>query len=128
DGSLLALRIVERLPEDLRDRCRVDRMRYAPLELMRKYGECDAFIGMRLHGCILSMLAGTPALGLGYEEKTREIFHQLELDRYQVPFTAGLDAWLSGADRLFAEIDKIRASLGPSLERLAERAFRSLDY
>lgn len=128
DDSLIALRIVERLPEDLRARCRVDRMRYAPHELMRKYGECDAFIGMRLHGCILAMLGGTPAVGLGYEEKTREVFHQLELDRYQVPFTAGIDTWLSGADRLLAEIDTIRASLGLSLERLAERASRSLDY
>jgi colanic acid/amylovoran biosynthesis protein len=128
DDSLLGLRIVERLPEDLRHRCRVDRARYAPRELMHKYGKCDAFIGMRLHGCILSMLAGTPALGLGYEEKTREVFHQLELEPYQLPFTADLDAWLSGADRLLAEIDTIRASLSPSLDRIAGRAARSLDY
>ena len=128
DDSLLSIQIVERLPPALRQRCRVDRTRYAPRELMRIYGQCDAFIGMRLHGCILSILGGTPALGLGYEEKTQEVFHQLGLDRYQVPFTADLDVWLSGADRLLAEINKIRISLGESLDQLAARAAQSLDY
>jgi polysaccharide pyruvyl transferase WcaK-like protein/SAM-dependent methyltransferase len=128
DDSLLAVQIVERLPQALRDRCRVDQTRYAPRELMRLYGECDAFMGMRLHGCVLSMLAGTPAMGLGYEEKTQEVYHQLGLDPYQIPFTADLDDWLSGADRLLADIDTIRASLGASLDRLATRAARSLDY
>jgi polysaccharide pyruvyl transferase WcaK-like protein/SAM-dependent methyltransferase len=128
DDSLLGLRIVERLPKELRHRCRVDRMRYAPRELMQQYGQCDASIGMRLHGCILSMLAGTPALGLGYEEKTQEVFHQLGLDAYQVPFTADIEEWVSGADRLLADIDGVRASLGQSLDRLASRAARSLDY
>jgi colanic acid/amylovoran biosynthesis protein len=128
DDSLLGLRIVERLPQELHNRCRVDRTRYAPRELIGRYGQCDAFIGMRLHGCLLSMLAGTPALGLGYEEKTQQVFHQLGLDPYQVPFTADLDDWLSAADRLLADVDKIRNSLGASLDRLASRAALSVDH
>jgi colanic acid/amylovoran biosynthesis protein len=128
DDSLLAVEIVERLPQALRERCRVDRTRYAARELMQIYGQCDAFMGMRLHGCILSMLAGTPALGLGYEEKTQEVFHQLGLDPYQIQFDVDLDGWLNSADRLLDDINKIRASLGESLDRLAARAAQSLDY
>jgi SAM-dependent methyltransferase len=128
DDSLLAARIVEGLPHELRERCRVDRARYKPRELMRLYGECDAFIGMRLHGCILSMLAGTPALGLGYEQKTREVFRQLDLEPYQVRFESEVDDWLRSTERLLSDVEKIRAALPESLDRLASRAALNLDY
>ena len=127
DDSLLAVQIVEALPHELRERCRVDRARYNPRELMQLYGQCDAFIGMRLHGCILSMLAGTPALGLGYEQKTQEVFRQLDLEPYQVRFETELDDWLCSTERLLADIEKIRAALPASLDRLASRAALSLD-
>jgi colanic acid/amylovoran biosynthesis protein len=128
DDSLLAVQIVEALPHEFRERCRVDRARYNPRELMRLYGQCDAFIGMRLHGCILSMLAGTPALGLGYEQKTREVFRQLDLEPYQVRFETELDDWLCSAERMLADIGKIRATLPAALDRLASRAALNLDY
>jgi polysaccharide pyruvyl transferase WcaK-like protein len=38
----------------------------------------DAEIGMRLHGALLSMLGGTPAMAIAYEEKTPGIFASLD--------------------------------------------------
>ncbi len=94
DDSQIALQIRDRLPEDLQARCNIDRARYGPIELMKALGQCDAFIGMRLHACILAMLAGVPAMGLGYEDKTEEIFRQMGLESYQIPFTSDAQNWI----------------------------------
>jgi colanic acid/amylovoran biosynthesis protein len=128
DDSLLALKILERLPPALRDRCRLDRARYGPRDLIQAYGRCDAFIGMRLHGCILAMLGGTPAFGLGYEQKTEEIFRQLDLGAYQTRFDTDLDTWLTRIERFLQDAPTIRSQLAPSLDRVAARAALNLDY
>src|SRR5205807_1734099 len=86
----------------------------------------DAFIGMRLHGCLLSMLAGTPAMGLGYESKTQEIFGQLGLSSYQVDFESEKSSWVHCADRFLADIPSIRTELPLALDRLCERARANL--
>jgi colanic acid/amylovoran biosynthesis protein len=127
DDSELAVRIVEGLPPALQARCRVDRNRYGARALIRALGECDAYIGMRLHGCLLAMLGGTPAMGLGYETKTEEIFGQLGFSEYQVPFRADGAEWLAGAARFLAGWDGIRLALGPALDRLCLKARGSLD-
>jgi polysaccharide pyruvyl transferase WcaK-like protein len=127
DDSLLALQIVDRLPLELQSRCRVDRARYEPRRLMEVLGNCDAFIGMRLHGCILAMLAGTPAMGLGYEDKTAEIFRQLGLEPYQVNFQDEVETWLECAARFQSDLLEILARLPHSLDRLCRRAESSMD-
>jgi colanic acid/amylovoran biosynthesis protein len=128
DDSLLAQKIVERLPTELQNRCYIDRKRYGPRELIRAYGRCDAFIGMRLHGCILAMLAGTPAFGFGYEQKTEELFTQLGLATHQARFDANVDTWLDRTERFVQDIPKIQRQLAASLDRLAARATLNLDY
>jgi polysaccharide pyruvyl transferase WcaK-like protein len=127
DDSALALQIVARLRPDLQARCSVDRSRYIPTERIQAFGQCDAVISMRLHACILAMLGGTPAMGLGYEEKTREIFSQLNLEKYQVAFEAEGDAWLRQAERFIGNVEKIRVALPALLDRVCERAKLSLD-
>jgi polysaccharide pyruvyl transferase WcaK-like protein len=127
DDSLIALQVVGRLPPELGARCRVDRARYAPRQLIRALGRCDAFIGMRLHGCILAMLGGTPAMGLGYEPKTEGVFRQLGLEPYQVPFDTAGNSWLRCADRFLADLPEIRAGLPGKLDSLCGRAGMNLD-
>ena len=60
------------------------RAAYAPERLIQLYGQMDAYIGMRLHGAILAMLGGTPAMAIAYEEKTPGIFASLGLEAFQV--------------------------------------------
>ncbi|HZM61902.1 MAG TPA: polysaccharide pyruvyl transferase family protein, partial [Vicinamibacterales bacterium] len=67
------MHVVDGLPAPLRDRCTVDRRRHHPTDLMTQLSTCDVVISMRLHGCLLAMIAGTPAMGLAYESKTPEI-------------------------------------------------------
>src|SRR5204863_172344 len=94
-------KIVKQLPDKFQARCTVNHSHLAPRALIQAFGECDAFIGMRLHGCLLSMLGGTPAMGVGYEPKTREIFNQLGLEAFQIPFEAD-------AAKAIAELERLR--------------------
>jgi polysaccharide pyruvyl transferase WcaK-like protein len=73
--------VVDGLPAPLRDRCTVDRRRHHPTDLMTQLSTCDVVISMRLHGCLLAMIAGTPAMGLAYESKTPEINSSVDLRR-----------------------------------------------
>jgi polysaccharide pyruvyl transferase WcaK-like protein/SAM-dependent methyltransferase len=127
DDSEIAVRVVERLPRELRDRCQVHRERLGPQAFMRTLGACDAFIGMRLHGCLLAMLAGTPAMGLGYEQKTCDIFQQLGLDSCQVPFDQDAAAWLACAKSFLADVPALRSRLPALLDQACRRAELNLD-
>jgi polysaccharide pyruvyl transferase WcaK-like protein len=116
DDSQIALQIRERLPDDLQARCHIDRARYGPIELMKALGQCDAFIGMRLHACILAMLAGVPAMGLGYEDKTEEIFRQMGLQSYQIPFTSDAQTWIEKAGYFLGDASRISDQLAQKLD------------
>ena len=127
DDSQVALKILERLPEDLRRRCEIDGLRYRPSELIQALGRCDAFIGMRLHGCILAMLAGVPAMGLGYEDKTEQIFRQMGLDAYQIRFDNGANQWIESAERFLGTLHEIKERLPKALSERCESAQRNID-
>ena len=127
DDSDAAMQIRQLLPESLRARCEVDRSRYRPEELITRLGECDAYIGMRLHGCILAMLAGVPAFGLGYEDKTQQIFQQMGLESYQTPFDHDLNSWISHIEHFFSHSDEIRKQLPKLLDERSAAAEANLD-
>jgi colanic acid/amylovoran biosynthesis protein len=127
DDSELAVRIVESLPPPLRDRCVVNREHHHPEEMIRLLSGCDVMFSMRLHGCLLAMLGGTPAMGLAYESKTPEIFGQLELRQYQVPFTSYATRWTQCASALLDDLDDVRAALPAALDRMSSGAYRALD-
>lgn len=127
DDSKMAFDIIQRLPEELKNRCTVDRRRYSPRELIKEYSKCDAFIGMRLHGAILSMLGGTPAMGLGYEDKTKGIFTQLGLERYQVKANEDYEEWIECFQRFIKEIDEINRRLPSILDNIASVAEKNLE-
>ena len=122
DDSVVAADIVARLSPAERRRCTVDRDHRGPRDLMTTLAEYDAFAGMRLHGCLLSMLAGVPAFGLGYEDKTEEIFGQLGFGEFQVHSREQAAAWIAGFDRFVAGIPDIRGQLPERLDAMQARA------
>jgi polysaccharide pyruvyl transferase WcaK-like protein/SAM-dependent methyltransferase len=127
DDSEIGLRILERLPRELQDRCQVDRAHRDPRALMRAFGACQAFIGMRLHGCLLAMLAGTPAMGLGYEPKTQDIFQQLGLESCQIAFNESAETWLACVKSFLAEAPTVRSRLPDLLDQACRRAELNLE-
>jgi colanic acid/amylovoran biosynthesis protein len=128
DDSELAVRIVEGLTPALRSRCVVDRTRYHTEELIRILSDCDLMVSMRLHGCLLAMLGGTPAMGLAYESKTPEIFGQLGLKKYQVPFTSYQTRWCQCASGLLDDLDAVREGLPATLDVMGFRVRRGLAH
>lgn len=127
DDSLMHRRVLERLGHALQPRVLVDRQRREPRSLIAALGSLDALVSMRLHGCLLAMLGGTPAAGLGYEDKTEQIYRQLGLSDLQVPFDAPANEWIALADRLIARIDSLHRSLPARLDRMNDAAMRTID-
>jgi colanic acid/amylovoran biosynthesis protein len=121
DDSLVARAVVNALPEDLRARCRIDAERHPPERLIQLYSQMDAYIGMRLHGAILAMLGGTPAMAIAYEDKTPGIFASLGLEAYQVDHRDGEDHWVACAENFIRRIDEIRRKLPVVLDEAAEK-------
>ena len=127
DDSRVALEIKQQLPADLRSRCEVDRSRYRPEELIRALGQCDAYIGMRLHACVLAMLAGVPAMGLGYEDKTWQIFRQMGFESYQTRFDSDVESWVGHAEKFFAHTDEVVERLPSALDERYEAASKNIE-
>ena len=121
DDSIVARAVVNALPEGLRYRCRIDASRYAPERLIQVYGQMDAYIGMRLHGAILAMLGGTPAMAIAYEDKTPGIFASLGLEAFQVDYRDGEDHWVRCAENFIRSIDEIHEKLPVVLDAAAEK-------
>lgn len=122
DDSELAGQIVKALPEKIQDRCEINRSHLGPRALIQALSECDAFIGMRLHACILAMLGGTPAMGLGYESRTKESFEQLGLGSFQVPFESSFPKWVACAREFLGAVESVRSQLPALLGKACGRA------
>lgn len=127
DDSELSVRIVDGLHPSLRDRCVVDRQRHHPEELIRLLSTRDVMFSMRLHGSLLAMLGGTPAMGLAYESKTPEIFRHMGLKKYQVPFTSFQTRWCDCASGLLEDLDHVRATLPDTLDRMSAGVHQALE-
>ncbi|MFN5183925.1 MAG: polysaccharide pyruvyl transferase family protein [Bacteroidota bacterium] len=128
DDSILAERIVNQIDVNYRKRIQVDKNRYSTEKLISKFGEFDAFIGMRLHGAILAMLGGTISMGLGYEEKTRGIFTQLGFEKYQVDSFSDFEEWEITYRYFLNDFEEVRNRLPKALDKLAVMASKNLDF
>jgi colanic acid/amylovoran biosynthesis protein len=82
DDSHVAAAICATLPDDIRDRVRVDGDFHTPGELRELLREFDWVVATRMHLAILTLGVGTPVLPIAYEFKTNELFkslhHELE--------------------------------------------------
>ena len=121
DDSIVATAVVNALPEGMRDRCRIDARRYAPERLIQLYGQMDAYIGMRLHGAILAMLGGTPAMAIAYEDKTPGIYASLGLEPFQVDYRDSEGPWVACAENFIRRIDEIHRKLPVVLDAAADK-------
>ncbi|MHB9025863.1 MAG: polysaccharide pyruvyl transferase family protein [Armatimonadota bacterium] len=127
DDSAMAGKIVQALPPPLASRCHIIPGRFTPPELIRQLGAFEAYIGMRLHGCLLAMLGGTPAMGIGYEDKTEYIFNMLGLSDYQVKLGAEAGDWMTCADRFLGDLRPFGQVLERRIAQAARKAWENLD-
>jgi polysaccharide pyruvyl transferase WcaK-like protein len=92
DDSKLALEIVNQI--DTRGiNLTVNRDYHSPIELIKAYQNYDLYIGMRMHGGILAMLAGTPALLIGYEQKSAGVLENIGTGKYHFYYRDDVEVW-----------------------------------
>ncbi len=128
DDSDIAEKIVSALSKESKNRIHIDKKRYTPENLIMKYSEYDAYIGMRLHGAILAMLGGTVAMGLGYEEKTKGIFSQLGLEEFQVDSSSEFSKWENTYHNFIESAENIREQLPLQLDKLSKMALKNIEF
>jgi polysaccharide pyruvyl transferase WcaK-like protein len=98
DDSIFAERIMQSLSEEQRLHCTVFSGKFSLSGIIDILSQQDAYIGMRLHGAILSLLAGIPALNIAYEDKTLGIYNALGLDDFCFYYNEDYDVWNSKVD------------------------------
>ncbi|MEP1216118.1 MAG: polysaccharide pyruvyl transferase family protein [Marinobacter sp.] len=80
DDADYAQKIFENLSSDVTPYVNLDTAFRQPVEVVEAYQEFDLVIATRMHAAILGLVAGTPVLGIAYEFKLEELFHQLGMD------------------------------------------------
>ena len=125
DDSIFAKKILASLKPKHQASCAIDAEYHDYLSLIKAYGKFDAYIGMRLHGAIFSMLGGTPAMNIGYEDKTKGIYQFLSLADYQLSYTESAENWQELADHFFTKLPDIQKQLPAILDRAATNAVDS---
>ena len=113
------------LPADLQKRIRIVTAEYDCHELKGIIGQCDFFIGARMHSCIAALSQGVPCVGVAYSMKFRGVFETVGADEFVVDgrSTTNLEA-VKRIVELYRQRNTIRADLqkraAAAKSRLAE--------
>jgi colanic acid/amylovoran biosynthesis protein len=83
--SLVAERAFAMLPQEARERAKVDHDFRSPIELQKILSSFDLVVATRMHMAILALSAGVPVLPIAYEFKTTELFTRLGMGDWVSP-------------------------------------------
>jgi colanic acid/amylovoran biosynthesis protein len=123
DDSRTAEEVVALLPPHVRARCSVNSDAMDPDALVRYLGTFDALLSTRLHGAILGVCAGVPTAAIAYEYKTREVWKQLDLERWVLDIDdLDADALSTLVIRLLDERLDVAGVLAEAVPRLRAEA------
>ena len=125
DDSKLAQEIQKQLRTESID-VEVDGDFHTTKAFMNKAVEFDAFIGTRMHACIMNLLVGTPTLNIAYEQKSRELYGELGLAEWVIEYNEPLDGADQKLKRFLEQIPNIKAQLHPTISREHVRAQEGL--
>ncbi|RPJ33210.1 MAG: hypothetical protein EHM17_11090 [Verrucomicrobiaceae bacterium] len=102
----------EALPDELQKRVRIVTGDYDAHQLKGIIGQCDFFIGSRMHSCIAALSQGVPCVGVAYSMKFRGVFESVGMEDWVVD---GRDVDENEALRrvleLYRKRDEVRATL-----------------
>ena len=123
DDSLVARRIADRLPQDVRSSVVIDSEFHRPEELIEMLGDFDLVVATRMHMAILGLAAGIPVLPISYEFKTRALFDRLGMSSYvcDIEDISG-DLLLGALDGFIEKLPAFRDELFRKVEEERRRA------
>lgn len=111
------------LPEELRARVRIVTKEYDQYEIKGVIGQCDFFIGSRMHACIAALSQGIPCVGVAYSMKFHGVFESVGMADWVVD---GREAANAQAVARIMELYQQRATVRDDLRRNAANARHTL--
>lgn len=102
DDSKFAKKVVQSLSIEEQQQCTIYTEKFSLKGIIDILSQQDAYIGMRLHGAIISLLAGIPALNIAYEDKTLGIFNSLGIADYCFYYNEDISVWNTKVDIFIA--------------------------
>ena len=99
------------------------RTEYSPEELRSVIGQCDLFIGMRMHAIIHALSMRVPTIGIDYSGKVIGIMTMADQGRLVCHAdTLNLNELIAKVDFAFRNKDKIRKTLTSRIKVLQQRS------
>ena len=94
---------------------------YSAAELKGIIGQCDMFIGARMHSNIAAISLCIPTIGIAYSHKAPGILEMVGLGKYVCDFrTMSFDELKLKIDDMWSNKGKIKENMSPKVERLNE--------
>lgn len=94
---------------------------YSASELKGIIGQCDMFIGARMHANIAAISSCVPTIAIAYSPKAPGIMKMVGLERYVCDFkTITFEELKSKADEMWHNREKIKEEMRPKVEELKE--------
>lgn len=98
-------------------------------EHIKFLGSINMLIGLRLHANILSLLAGTPTIGISYRPKVEQFFHQNGLDDYCISLdTESLNNLPNKTLALYNDYESHRRNFTQASARLRQQKNKYKEY
>lgn len=112
------------LPPELQARVRILNGDYDAHQLKGVIGQCDFFVGSRMHSCIAALSQGVPCVGLAYSMKFLGVFESVGMGEWVIDGReADCDEAVRDVMALYHKRDTVRAPLAQN----AAAARRKLD-
>jgi colanic acid/amylovoran biosynthesis protein len=107
-----AQKVRSSLPVEIRDRVRIVTGEYDAHELKGIIGQCEFFIGSRMHSCIAALSQGVPCVGVAYSRKFAGVFESVGMQEWVVDARASAnDGAIARIVSLFQQRDGVRSEL-----------------
>jgi len=115
-------RVRESLPEPLRGRVRLVVGEYDCCKIKGVIGQCDFFIGSRMHACIAALSQGIPTVGIAYSRKFSGVFQSIGVPEWVVDGRTTADGEAIGRVlALYRQREYVRGYLGREAEAARTR-------
>lgn len=128
DDAAIADEVVSELSDDALARTSIDRRFRQPTEVVDAYARFDLVIATRMHSAILSLIAGTPVIGIAYEFKLEELFAQLGMARLSLPIQS-IDPDTAKETLVYAinNLELLKEQLPTAMESARSQAYSTLN-
>lgn len=128
DDSAIADEVLSGLSDGAQAKARVDRQFRQPTEVIAAYSRFDLVIATRMHSAILSLVAGTPVIGIAYEFKLEELFEQLDMVDLSLPIKSISSGMAKKAlVHAIENLEALKQQLPKTTERARSEAYSALE-